>query len=82
MPDDRPLSPPSPETSFDDRFARLFDRTSQPLVVTQIDGRITHSNRAFQQMLGYTAGELECLSIADITPEEWRDRTRAALEAL
>jgi PAS domain S-box-containing protein len=82
MADNHQPSSPQLQISLRDRFARLLDRTSQPLVVTDLEGRITHANHAFEQLVGYTGAELQELTIADLTPAQWQDSTRAAIERL
>ena len=68
--------------SADQRFARLLDRTSQPLLITDLTGRITHANLAFGEMLGYKSRELLGRSVAELTPLEWYAATTAAIERL
>ncbi|HEU5117312.1 MAG TPA: PAS domain S-box protein, partial [Isosphaeraceae bacterium] len=69
-------------TAADARFATLLDRTSQPFVFATQTGQIRLTNRAFDQMLGYEAGELEGRHLFEITPEPWHYTTRLALENL
>ncbi|MEI7663765.1 MAG: PAS domain S-box protein, partial [Bacteroidota bacterium] len=40
-------------------------------VFTDMEGRISDSNNAYQQMVGYSPGELEKITYRDLTPETW-----------
>jgi PAS domain S-box-containing protein len=65
-----------------DHLARLLDRSSQPFLLTDLDGCIVHANGAFERLLGYSAGALEGHSIAEITPDRWQPVTSEAIERL
>ncbi|GIW88567.1 MAG: hypothetical protein KatS3mg108_2891 [Isosphaeraceae bacterium] len=78
MPNERATVP----TPIHLRLARLLDRTSQALVILGLDRRITHANRAFEQLLGYDEGALVGVEIDAITPEESRAITAQALDRL
>ncbi len=64
------------------RAETLFQHTCEqaPIGIAYADreGRLTRSNQAFAQLLGYRAGELDARSVIDLTYAE--DRTRAAAE--
>ncbi|CAN5710942.1 hypothetical protein BH23PLA1_BH23PLA1_17350 [soil metagenome] len=49
----------------------LLDSAAQPFLVTDLQANILRANRAFREMLGYSAGEMETLTISEITPEAW-----------
>lgn len=65
-----------------DRFGRLLDRTSQPFLTTDLEGEILHANRAFAELLGFAPEALIGRTIAEITPPQWQDISRKALERL
>lgn len=51
----------------------LVAQTTQPLVVTALDGRLLRFNRAFERLTGYTREELLTLSYQQLTPVQWHD---------
>lgn len=53
------------------KYRNLHESMSDAIVGVDLGGRIIESNRAFQEMMGYTAEELRHLSYYDITPERW-----------
>lgn len=63
-------------------LARLLDRTSQPFAAIDLDGRITCANRAFEQLTGYTAAELQGMTIRDLTPPQWHAPMGETLERI
>lgn len=60
---------PEAESRF---ITRLLDQTAQPFGVVDFDGRFTRTNRALEDLLGYTADEMRHLSVQDLTPPAWR----------
>ena len=62
--------------------ARLFDQASQPLVLFDLDRRITRVNRAFEALVGYPAAALVGRALDEITPPEWRSTTSDAARRL
>jgi len=52
-------------------YRKLHESLRDGYVYVNMDGKIEDSNTAYQNLLGYTAGELKELSYFDLTPEEW-----------
>jgi PAS domain S-box-containing protein len=57
----------------EERYRRLHDSMADAFVEVDMTGRIVDSNRAYRDMLGYTAEELSQLTSVDLTPEGWHD---------
>ncbi len=56
----------------ENRFlARLLENSSQPFAVIYPGGKITKSNNAFRQMIGYS--ETEELNTNELTPPDWAE---------
>ncbi len=55
----------------EEKYRSLYESMMDAYASIDMDGRIIESNRAFQEMLGYTQDELCQLSYQDITPEKW-----------
>ena len=53
------------------RYQRLHDSMTDAFAEADLSGRIVDSNRAYREMLGYTAEELAELTYADLTPARW-----------
>ena len=53
------------------KYRNLHESMSDAIAGVDLAGRIIESNRAFQEMMGYTADELKQLDYTDITPEKW-----------
>jgi diguanylate cyclase (GGDEF)-like protein/PAS domain S-box-containing protein len=62
------------------RYRDLYRNLRDGFAVVNMDGKITESNDAFQEMLGYRAEELHPLSYEDVTPEAWHGLEREILE--
>lgn len=66
------------------RYRGLYQSLMYGVTQTDEGGYIVESNKAFQDMLGYTAEELRDLTFQAITPEKWHDfentRIREQLE--
>ena len=60
-------------------FRSVFRDAAFGLVVADRDGRLTYTNRAYRQMLGYSEEELRTLRVADLTHPEDRDANSALL---
>src|SRR6516162_7770883 len=53
----------------------IFETSSVPMGVTDLDGRHIVVNAASERVLGYSSEELRSLSIAELTHEDDRDKT-------
>jgi len=58
----------------EERFRAMFDSAAIGTGVLDLEGRVVTSNRALEQMLGYSKDELASLTAAELTHPE--DRTR------
>ncbi|MBA4313670.1 MAG: hypothetical protein C0417_13685 [Chlorobiaceae bacterium] len=52
-------------------YHQLLQSMMDGFIFTDMEGIILESNKAFQQILGYTDKELRNLTYKDITPEKW-----------
>ena len=55
----------------EEKYRKLHESITDAFVIVDMDGRIIESNRAYQEMLGYTDEELCRLTYFEITPVEW-----------
>ncbi len=71
-------------TETEARFQRLIHSNIIGIIVGHIDGQLTDANNAFLQMVGYSREELDGGAVRwnELTPVEWRDVTRRAVEQL
>jgi PAS domain S-box-containing protein len=76
------IVPQSPIASESRLFDRLLERTAQPFLVIDLEGRFLWVNRAFEALVGYSAEELASLTIQAITPEHWHAAGRESLAAV
>jgi len=53
------------------KYRRLHESMTDAFVMVDMAGHIMESNRAYQEMLGYTPEELIWLTYAQVTPEKW-----------
>lgn len=53
------------------KYRRLHESMSDAFVMVDMAGHIMESNRAYQEMLGYTPEGLIWLTYAQVTPEKW-----------
>ena len=60
------------------RLRAIFDNSAVGITAVDLDGVVVATNRAFQSMLGYTAGELLGTFVRDLSPEEDAPVTRQA----
>ncbi|PYO28351.1 MAG: hypothetical protein DMD73_06030 [Gemmatimonadetes bacterium] len=60
----------------------MFDQSAVGIAVADRSARFVRSNRAFQEMIGYDAAELEALSYVDITYAEDLPRNRELMAEL
>lgn len=49
----------------------LVEQTTQPVAVTDFEGRLIRFNQAFQRLTGYTAEELRTMRYQELTPAHW-----------
>ncbi|MEA2518305.1 MAG: hypothetical protein QOF49_385 [Chloroflexota bacterium] len=68
----------------EERFRRLFDANSIGITISSLAGRTLEANDAFLAMVGYSRTELlaEATSWKALTPPEFHETTRVAIEAL
>ncbi|CAN5696334.1 hypothetical protein BH24ACT26_BH24ACT26_18650 [soil metagenome] len=57
------------------RFRVMFDSSPLGISLVDLDGRPVHSNRAFQEMLGYTAEDLRATTVDSLTHPEDTDKS-------
>jgi diguanylate cyclase (GGDEF)-like protein/PAS domain S-box-containing protein len=62
-----------------ERIARLFEMTSDLLATISEDGRFTLLNPAWEQVLGWTATELEARSVGELIHPDDMERTSTLL---
>lgn len=58
--------------SSEAKYRGLYDSIRDGIEMTDVHGRFVESNKAYQEMLGYTDKELKNLTYQQITPEKWR----------
>ncbi|MFZ3044655.1 MAG: PAS domain S-box protein, partial [Desulfatirhabdiaceae bacterium] len=64
-------------------LAGLIRASSQPVAIGYPDGRMGLFNRAFEELIGYTADELQAINwAAGLTPPEWLEMERDKLAEL
>jgi PAS domain S-box-containing protein len=61
---------------------RLLDRSSQPFAIADFEGRLVYTNRAFQEMVGYSADELRAMTYADLTAPRFKGVSEPILARL
>lgn len=64
------------------RFRALFDEATIGIVLLDMDGCISRTNRAFQEMLGFAEHELYNRSLLALTCTEDRSFTETALQSI
>jgi PAS domain S-box-containing protein len=55
----------------EEKYRKLHQSLRDGYVYVSMDGTIRESNKAYQDMLGYSQSELEKLSYFDLTPKKW-----------
>ena len=63
----------------EERWSKLAENSSGGIALIAPDGRFIAANLALQKMLGYTEGELQGLTLSDVTHEEDRAATEARI---
>jgi len=51
----------------------MVGQTTQPLAVTELDGKLIRFNSAFEKLTGYGREELLALTYQQLTPERWHE---------
>lgn len=62
-----------PDFSGNISYRKLHESMTDAFVLVSMDGRIIETNRAYQQLTGYSAEELLSLTYVDLTPAKWHD---------
>jgi PAS domain S-box-containing protein len=71
------------QTTKELRFLNdLIGQTTQPLAVTELDGRLLRFNHAFEKLTGYSRDELLALSYQQLTPAQWHDFEAQQIKSL
>jgi PAS domain S-box-containing protein len=55
---------------------------AQPFGIVNFDGRVIRTNRAIEELLGYTREELRRKTLRELTPERWLGTTEEVLRRL
>src|SRR5437867_2157513 len=56
----------------EERWRSVFENSAIGVALTDLNGRFMAVNRAYEEIVGYTEGELRTLSFLDITHEDYR----------
>jgi len=62
------------------RYRRLHESMTDAFACVDLSGRFLECNRAFTEMMGYSAEELTELTFRDLTPEPWLESTDRILK--
>jgi PAS domain S-box-containing protein len=54
-------------------LSNIIDQTHQPVVIGGLGGNLVRFNKAFENLTGYTARELEQMLWQDLTPKRWHE---------
>jgi len=65
----------------EERYRRIIESTSEGVVITDRDGKITFVNSRFAEMLGYAREEMVGRSVIELIHPDWRDVGQAKLES-
>lgn len=66
----------------EERWRAIFQNSAVGIAITNPEGAYTATNRAYQEMVGYSDAELRALSYIDITHDEDRAANRVLTENL
>ena len=68
--------------SSDQRFRKLYDAGLVGLIFTNLDGKVVHANKAFLDIIGYTAEDVKKGDVNwnKLTPPEYADITREGVK--
>lgn len=61
-------------------YRRLYESLLDAFAMADMSGRLLEFNQAFQEMLGYSAEELQRLTYFDLTPKKWHPLEAQILE--
>jgi len=53
-------------------FRLLFETAPDGIILSSLDGKIHSTNKAIENLLGYSSDEFKSLTYFDITPEKWQ----------
>lgn len=53
------------------KFRSLYEGSRDAIARSDMDGRILDTNKAFQELTGYSAQELSRMTYQDMTPKKW-----------
>src|SRR5215218_923787 len=73
---------PSPIPSGEELFRGVFNAAANGMVVSSLDGRLVHVNRAFCELTGYAEDELVGRRFSDFTHPDDRDADAAQMRRL
>jgi PAS domain S-box-containing protein len=66
----------------EERWRTIFEASSVPMALTDLNGRHVMVNAAAERVLGYSSEELRSISIAELTHEDDRDTTLPIFDEL
>ena len=55
----------------EDNFRGLYEGSRDAIGLSDMDGRLLETNKAFQELTGYSAQELSKMTYQDLTPKKW-----------
>lgn len=64
------------------RYRNLYEGCPDGYARVTMDGRIVESNKAFQEMVGYSAEELSKLTYQELTPKKWHKIDAEIVQAI
>jgi PAS domain S-box-containing protein len=59
------------------RYRRLFETSRDGIALVNMEGQFLEVNMAFQDMVGYSLGELQTMSYHQLTPARWQQMEAA-----
>lgn len=81
-----PPSPSAPSLAENHKLTRglgtFLARTPQPFAAVDFGGQLVSVNRAFMELTGYNAAELETMTLSDLTPVCWHSSMMETLAAV
>ena len=58
----------------EERYRALYEGCPDGYARVTMDGHIVESNKAFQEMVGYSTEELNKMTYQELTPKQWHER--------